>query len=79
MVKIFHPSRIALAITVGVLASSASFGSPVYRGSVCAENVSRLTSEISWTRSLKNAKEEAVKKDKLILWIHMVGKIEGFT
>ncbi|MBX9668468.1 MAG: hypothetical protein K2X93_12660 [Candidatus Obscuribacterales bacterium] len=79
MAQLFHPSRVALAIALGIFASTASFGSPVYTGSVCSENVCRLTNEVSWTRSLKDAQQEAEKEGKLVLWIHMVGKIEGFT
>lgn len=51
----------------------------VLQGQVCEENVHKLTSEIDWCKSLHQAQETATAQGKLILWVHMVGKIDGAT
>lgn len=74
-------SILAIALTIGLsaLCTAASMATPVLSGQVCSENVGKLTNEISWSRSLDKVKEEAAQQNKLILWVHMVGKIDGFT
>jgi hypothetical protein len=51
----------------------------VLQGQVCLQRVQQLTSDISWYKSLGKAQEEARETGKLIVWIHMVGKIDGAT
>lgn len=51
----------------------------VLQGEVCLQRVQQLTSDISWHKSLGKAQEEARETGKLIVWIHMVGKIDGAT
>lgn len=73
---------LAVALTVGLSAPalhSQVSASPVYSGQVCSENVGRLTQEIDWGRDLDKLQQEAAAQDKLILWVHMVGKLDGFT
>jgi hypothetical protein len=48
-------------------------------GQVCEANVHKLTSEIDWYKSLHKAESAASEQGKLILWVHMVGKIDGAT
>jgi len=74
-------------IAATVLCTALGFGlinQPVYaekllEGQVCEENVHKLTSEIDWYKSLHKAESAASEQGKLILWVHMVGKIDGAT
>lgn len=80
MQKRVRTSILAIALTIGISGiPSMTSASSVLSGQVCSENVGKLTSEISWSRSLEDVKAEATKQNKLILWIHMVGKLDGFT
>ena len=74
---------IVAAMTV-LVGSSAAMIAPVnaeklLQGQVCEENVHKLTSDIEWYKSLHKAEKAAADQNKLILWIHMVGKIDGAT
>lgn len=51
----------------------------VLSGTVCQDRVSRLTRDIQWQSDFDSACELAREKKKLILWVHMVGKLEGDT
>lgn len=55
------------------------FSTPIIPGRVSQERVETLTSTIEWNESLKEAMRKAREQDKLILWVHMVGKIDGAT
>lgn len=80
MQKHVRTSILAIALTIGISTiSTSTSASPVYTGQVCSTNVEKLTSQISWSRNLDDVKEEAAKENKLIVWIHMVGKLDGFT
>ncbi len=80
MQKRVRTSILAIALTIGISSiPSTTSASPVLSGQVCSENVGKLTSEISWSRSLEDVQAEATKQNKLVLWIHMVGKLDGFT
>jgi hypothetical protein len=51
----------------------------VYNGEVCTVQVHKLTSDIKWETKLNAAEAEAAKDNKLVFWVHMVGKIDGAT
>ena len=51
----------------------------VLQGEVCSERVHELTSSIEWYKNLHKAEDTAREQGKLVLWIHMVGKIDGAT
>ncbi len=42
-------------------------------------NIKSVTSSISWLTSLDQVKAKAHAERKPILWIHMLGNIDGFT
>ena len=69
------------ALLICSMASSIgpSFAEKVLQGQVCEENVHKLTSEIEWYKSLSKAEKAAEEQNKLIVWVHMVGKIDGAT
>ncbi len=49
----------------------------VLKASVCSVRINALTNDIKWYSSLENAKESAQGQNKLIFWVHMLGKIDG--
>jgi hypothetical protein len=51
----------------------------VYQGSVCSSRVNTLTNQIDWQTNLKEAEGLAQQQNKLVFWMHMLGKIDGAT
>lgn len=51
----------------------------VYQGTVCSSRVDSLTGQIDWQTDLKKAQKEAQEQNKLVFWMHMLGKIDGAT
>lgn len=51
----------------------------VISGAVCSKQVDKLTTEIDWHKWLNKALDAAKNEDKLVFWVHMVGKIDGAT
>jgi hypothetical protein len=51
----------------------------VYTGEVCTLQVHKLTSDIAWQTKLNVAEDQAQKENKLVFWMHMLGKIDGAT
>lgn len=43
------------------------------------KQVAKLTTTIRWHDSVASAREEASRDGKLVLWIHMLGKLDGKT
>lgn len=56
-----------------------AFAEKVLEGTVCSSRVHELTSDIHWFDDLKDAEKAANDQNKLIVWVHMVGKIDGAT
>ena len=51
----------------------------VLQGEVCSMNVHKLTTGIDWYTDLKKAEKAAAEQNKLVFWMHMLGKIDGAT
>lgn len=70
-----------LSISVGLSIGVASEvkAEKVLNGAVCAQRVNELTNSINWYSSLDDAKQKAKREKKLILWVNMLGKLEGDT
>jgi hypothetical protein len=51
----------------------------VLPGSAAQTQAKMVCSRINWLTSLEEAKQTAKKEHKLIVWIHMLGNIDGFT
>ncbi|MDP3511070.1 MAG: hypothetical protein Q8T09_24100 [Candidatus Melainabacteria bacterium] len=51
----------------------------VVPGSAANTQTKMVCSRINWLTSLDEAKQTAKKEHKLIVWIHMLGNIDGFT
>lgn len=65
-----------LALPLPALAAEAI---AVLPGSAAQTQSKIVCSKINWLTSLDAAKEQAKKEHKLIVWIHMLGNIDGFT
>ena len=72
--KAFLSSVLLLAAT-----STPAFSQEYLNGYVCSLQVHKLTSEINWLTDLEQAKALAKEQGKLVLWVHLVGKIDGAT
>ncbi|MFA6208641.1 MAG: hypothetical protein WC714_04355 [Candidatus Obscuribacterales bacterium] len=72
-------STLAIMATLAQSASISASAKTVLNGEVCSANVHKLTSEITWYKSLGKAEDAAGKEGKLIVWVHMLGKIDGST
>jgi hypothetical protein len=72
-------AAILLSGTIGLGASGPASAEKILQGQVCEVNVHKLTTEIDWNKSLHKAENLASEQGKLILWVHMVGKIDGAT
>lgn len=62
-----------------VLGSLRANAKAVLSGEVCSANVHKLTSEMTWYKSLSKAEADAEREGKLVVWVHMLGKIDGST
>lgn len=54
-------------------------GPRLLSGSVSEERVAQLSSQINWHTSLSQALQDAQRQNKLVVWVHMLGKIDGAT
>jgi hypothetical protein len=83
--KILAASLFLASALSGLLLTGAPPGTPavraekVYSGQVCTVAVQKLTSDIKWQTKLNLAEDEAQKENKLVFWMHMLGKIDGAT
>ncbi len=68
-----------LSLAFNSFISSPAKAEKVLQGQVCEENVHKLTNDIDWYKNLHKAEDAANEQGKLILWVHMVGKIDGAT
>jgi hypothetical protein len=43
------------------------------------KQVNKLTQKVHWYASLDEAREKAKKENKLVLWLHALGDLDGTT
>lgn len=48
-------------------------------GQIAANNVDKLTKSIHWYTSLSQAEAAAQRQNKMIVWVHMLGQLNGAT
>lgn len=48
-------------------------------GDVAQRQVTKLTSEIHWYENLPQAEQQARRQGKMIVWVQMLGRIDGAT
>ena len=71
---------VALAASlIGSAAATSAQAETVYQGNVCSSRVQTLTGQIDWNTNLKDAQAQARQQNKLVFWMHMLGKIDGAT
>lgn len=70
-----------LTVCIGFgLTAAVGFAQPrVIAPEEASKNVSRLVTEIPWQTSLATAKAQARRENKLVFWVHMRGKIDGYS
>ncbi|MCB9467374.1 MAG: hypothetical protein H6677_03785 [Candidatus Obscuribacterales bacterium] len=68
-----------MALSLWLIVPQPASAEKVLSGAVCQDRVSRLTRDIQWQTDFDSACELAREKNKLILWVNMVGKLEGDT
>lgn len=73
-VALFLVVVISLAFQIDVKARQL-----VLTGKTAKENVQKVNSKINWHTNLNSALAEAHRKGKMVLWVHMIGKIDGAT
>jgi hypothetical protein len=80
MAKNFHKflAGILLSSQIGPVPLAVN-AETVYQGSVCSTRVNTLTNQIDWQTNLKDAENLAREQNKLVFWMHMLGKIDGAT
>jgi hypothetical protein len=61
------------------LNGNGAYANPVVSGHISAERVNTLTGSVEWNESLKEALAKAQSEAKPVVWVHMVGKIDGAT
>ncbi len=69
---------VAIASTLaGSLPANAAKG--LISGSVAKDNIEKVNSNVHWYTSLGQAEETARQQNKMVLWVHMIGQMEGAT
>jgi hypothetical protein len=52
---------------------------PKIPSEVVEKQVNKLTRKVHWYDSLDEAREKAKKENKLVLWLHALGDLDGTT
>lgn len=69
----------AIIATIAFAAATPAQNRNLLPGYVAKENINRVNSEIQWTTNLNQALAEARQSKKMVLWLHMIGKMDGAT
>jgi hypothetical protein len=68
-----------LALSLGIVSQGPASAEKVLEGGVCSTRVHQLTTNIKWYSNLDEAENAAREQNKLVFWMHMLGKIDGAT
>lgn len=77
MIKKTLITAMALASTIACSLPADSRG--IVSGNVAKDNIQKVNNNVHWYTSLGQAEEAARQQDKMVLWIHMIGQMEGAT
>lgn len=69
---------VSLALAPGIWTAEAK-GPKMISGQVSEQKVDKLLSGIHWYESLPQAEAVAKQQGKPIVWVHMLGKMDGAT
>ena len=53
--------------------------SPVLSGNEAKANIQKVTNNVRWHTNLNSALAQAAREHKMVLWIHMIGSVDGST
>jgi hypothetical protein len=74
--------RLATALFPFLFAALPSFAgdqTPKIPSSIVAKQVNKLTHKVQWHDSLPEALDKARRENKLVLWLHALGDLDGTT
>jgi len=76
--------RLASGIVLSILAATTFVvpslaGEELVPGYVAKSKIHQVSTGIEWNTELDAAQEKAKNANKMILWINMIGKMEGAT
>ena len=75
-----HKALVALAFLLSSVFSGTAKAAPgVIEGREARTNVDNLTQQVYWFSNLRDAEDSARQKGKPLLWLQMLGKIDGAT
>lgn len=66
-------------LAISVDAKKQQRGPKLLSGNVAQENIAKVNSGITWHTSLNRAMQDANRQGKMILWVQMIGKMDGAT
>jgi hypothetical protein len=79
MNKTLLAAALCLSTLFGSVSGMPAQAQRVISGHIAKERVTKLSNEIKWHTRLSDAQAEAAREGKLILWVHMLGEIDGAT
>ena len=81
MRKLILSSGLALlvSVSIGLQADAAKQNKKLLSGEVAKQNICKVNDGITWHSSLNQAAQIAHREGKMILWIQMIGKMDGAT
>jgi hypothetical protein len=75
--------RLAVILLLGLFAAvtwlPATADTPKLPSTFVEKQVTKLNTKVHWYDSLDEAKEKAKKENKLVLWLHALGDLDGTT
>lgn len=79
--QLFTSLLLLASLAVPGFCKSAGAGprSMVLSGDEAGGNVQEVLRRVKWHTNLNSALGEAQRKNKMVLWIHMIGKVDGAT
>lgn len=69
----------AITATIAFAAATPAQNKNLLPGYVAKENIEKVNSEIHWNTDLNQALAEGRQSHKMVLWLHMIGKMDGAT
>jgi len=78
MYRLKHGLVLSLA-AISLCIAPGLCGEELVPGYVAKNKIQQVATGIEWNTDLKAAEDKAKESNKMILWINMIGKMEGAT
>lgn len=78
MYRLKHGLVLSLA-AISLYIAPGLCGEELVPGYVAKNKIQQVATGIEWNTDLKAAEDKAKESNKMILWINMIGKMEGAT